>query len=282
MSDVTPSDDTPADGGIRDPLPDPVVPPEAYSEEYYRQACAGFAEWSASEGANVASIYPGVLHLARFRPGEVLVDIGTGRGELLAVAVEQGAERAIGVEYAPAAVALAQQTLDVHGVTARAEVIQADARSIPVEGGVADVVTMIDVVEHLTDDELRRSLEEAKRLLKPGGRIFVHTMPNRIVYDVTYRLQRSLWPGRRKRWPSDPRVNEYEHLMHVNEQTLGSLKRYLDSAGYDEVRCYLGRWIHTTFVPDERAKRLYHRLARYGPTKRFGIADLFGEGRKPA
>src|SRR5262245_45635238 len=89
--------DDPAAAGAHEPLPEPVVPPDIYDEDYYRHRCAGYDEWNESEGANVAPLYSGVLHLARFRPGELLVDIGTGRGELLAVAVEQGADRAIGI-----------------------------------------------------------------------------------------------------------------------------------------------------------------------------------------
>jgi len=262
-------------------LPRPVVPPDVYDEEYYLKACAGYAEWAASEGTEVASIYPGVLHLAKLRPGETLVDIGTGRGELLAVAVREGARRAIGVEYASAAAALARRTLAAHGVADKAEVIEADARSIPVDDRTADLVTMIDVVEHLAHDELSHSLREALRILKPGGRIFVHTFPSRTLYNVTYRLQRLLVPGRRKRWPADPRINEYEHLMHVNEQTLRSLRRYLRDAGFAHARSRVGRWTYTDFVPDERAKRLYRRLTAFPLTKRFGIADLFAEGIRP-
>jgi SAM-dependent methyltransferase len=260
-------------------LPEPVVPPDVYTEEYFRRCCAGSAEWNASEGAEVASIYAGILHLARFRPDEVVVDIGTGRGELLAVAVEKGARRAIGVEYSPAAVALAEQTLDVHGVRERAEVMLADARSVPVETGTADLVTLADVVEHLAHDELKASLREALRILKPGGRLFIHTMPSRTLYEVTYKWQRRLVPGRARRWPADPR-NEFEATMHVNEQSLGSLKRYLASAGYENVRVNVGRMIYTDFVPDEKARRLYRILARLPVLNRFGIADLFAEGTK--
>jgi cyclopropane fatty-acyl-phospholipid synthase-like methyltransferase len=261
-------------------LPEPVVSPDVYTETYFRECCAGSAEWNSSQGAEVASIYPGILHLARFRPGEVLVDLGTGRGELLAVAVEQGAERAIGVEYSAAAVALAEQTLDVHGVREKAEVLQADARSVPIDSGFADLVTMVDVVEHLAHEELGATLREALRILKPGGRLFVHTMPNRTVYEVTYKWHRRIAGGRRRHWPADPRIHELEAVMHVNEQTLGSLKRYVKAAGFHDVRVRLGRMIYTDFVPDEKAKRLYHRLARLPILDRFGIADLFAEGTK--
>src|SRR4051794_32370941 len=73
---------TPAGDDTSD-LPDPVVSPDAYDEHYYRNWCAGYEEWSSSDGAEVADLYPGSLRRAGLRPGDVLVDIGTGRGELL-------------------------------------------------------------------------------------------------------------------------------------------------------------------------------------------------------
>ena len=261
------------------PLAEPTVSPAVYDEDYYTNWCAGFEEWTASDGAVVAGIYPGVLKLAHFEPGSVVVDIGAGRGELVAVAAELGAQRAIGVEYSPVAVEMAQKTLERHGVTDRAEVVLADARHMPVDDGVADLVTLVDVVEHLSPEELHQSLREAHRVLKPGGRVFAHTMPNRAVYEVTYRLQRLLRPGRRRQWPADPR-KELERQMHVNEQTLGSLKRSFTAAGFASVDVHLGQWVYTDFVPDERSRRLYDRLARHRLTARFGIGDLFAEATR--
>lgn len=261
-------------------LPDPVVPPDAYTEDYYTHWCAGYEEWTSSGGAKFAGIYPGVLAQAKFKPGVVLVDVGTGRGEMLAVAVENGATRAIGIEYAPTAVEMARKTLEVHGVADRAEVHLADARRIPVDDDTADLVTMVDVVEHLSREELDRSLLEVKRILKPGGRVIIHTMPNRTVYDVTYKWQRLLVPGRRKKWPDDPRLYDLEREMHINEQTVTSLRGYMKRAGFSPMRVWLGHWVYTDFVPDERARRLYTLLAAFPPTRRLGISDLFAEGTK--
>lgn len=258
-------------------LPDPAVAASAYTEDYYREWCAGYEEWVGSGGREVAGIYPGFLVRAGLQPGEVVVDLGTGRGELLAVAIEMGASFAHGVEYSPDAVAMAHTTLAAHGVTDRAEVLLADARSIPLGDGVADLVCMVDVVEHLTPEELSLALGEAHRLLRPGGRVVAHTMPNRLVYDVTYRLQR-LRPGRRD-WPRDPRV-ELERVMHVNEQTARSLRRAFVAAGFDTAVA-LGEWIHTEHVPDARAKRTYRILARLGPLAHLGVADLWAVGTRP-
>lgn len=259
-------------------LPDPVVPADAYDEAYYLEWNMGYEEWKADPGAPIHGTYAYALQRAGLAPGEVLVDIGTGRGELLALAMQQGAARAVGLEYSEAAVALAHRTLDAHHVSA--EVLLADARAIPMADGVADLVTLLDVVEHLSPEELHRALCEARRILRPGGRIVAHTFPNRLIYDVTYRVQRLLVPGRARRWPREPR-GELEAMMHVNEQTRRSLARALKAAGFTEVRVVHGEFIHDQIVPlaDARARTLVHRLAAHRPTRALGRADLWARGR---
>ncbi len=81
-------------GAVNKPLPPPEVPADVYDERYYLEACAGYEEWRESGGEGEAGVYPGTLAKAGLRPGERLVDLGTGRGELLASAVEgRGGER---------------------------------------------------------------------------------------------------------------------------------------------------------------------------------------------
>lgn len=258
-------------------VPDPTVPARTYDEAYYRESCAGFAEWVASEGRHTSGIYPGVLRRAQMEAGEIVVDLGTGRGELVAVAVAMGAGHAYGIEYSMDAVRLAQQTLKEHGVQDRAEVVLADTRSPVLPSSCADLVTMIDVVEHLAPDELHATLREAHRLLKPWGRIVAHTAPNRLAYNVTYRVLR--WTVGIGRWPRDPR-GEREKVMHINEQSLRSLKRAFVAAGF-HVEVSLGEWIHTGMVPNARAARVYHALGRVRLLARSGVFDLWAFGREP-
>lgn len=260
-------------------LTPPAVAPGVYDERYYRSGCIGSPQWEESQGSEMSGFYAGCLERAGFESGGVVVDVGTGRGELLAAAVERGARRAIGLDYSPDGVELARETLAARGVGDRAEVLLADARRIPVDDGVADLVTMLDVVEHLSEQELDASLTETLRILAPGGALFIHTLPARTVYDVTYRLQRGLVPGRRRRWPADPR-NDYERQMHVGEQTLGSLRRALRRARFTDLDVRPGEWVHTEFVPDEGARKLYWRLAKRRMTARFGAADIWAHARK--
>jgi ubiquinone/menaquinone biosynthesis C-methylase UbiE len=255
-------------------LEPPRVSPEEYDEDYYRTACAGHDEWVQSGGAGQAGLYKGVLRRARLTEGMTVCDIGAGRGELVALAVEHGAKWAVGVEYSPAAAALAAQSIAQRDVESRAAVVLADARRLPLPDTCTDLVFMIDVIEHLAPTELAATFGEAHRVLRPGGRLFAHTFPTRTIYDVTYRGLRALARLRGRHWPADPR-NDYEHRMHVNEQTRTALRRSLRVAGFAAPDVRFGQWVHTDFVPSPRGRSTYERMARHRMTAPLAVADLW-------
>ncbi|HVW81502.1 MAG TPA: methyltransferase domain-containing protein [Mycobacteriales bacterium] len=252
----------------------PTVSPDEYDEDYYRTACAGHDEWVSSAGAGQAGLYKGILKRCGISAGMTVCDIGAGRGELVALAAEHGARWAIGVEYSPAAAGMAAQSMAQREVASRATVVLADARRLPLPDGCVDLVFMIDVIEHLSPAELAATFAEAHRVLRPGGRLFAHTFPTRTIYDVTYRGMRAVAGLRGHHWPADPR-NDYEHRMHVNEQTRSGLRRSLRTAGFRSPDVRFGQWVHTDFVPSPRGKDLYHRLARHRLTAPLAVADLW-------
>lgn len=130
-------------------LPDPIVPQDVYTEEYFRRGCMGAERWKATQGAALDPLHPGYAHVAGIAPGEVVVD-----------------------------------------------------------------------------------------------------------------------------WPADPR-GAYEQAMHVNEMTVTSLRRALRQAGFADPEVWLGEWMYVDFVPEERAKLTYHRLAKRRLTARLGRGDLW-------
>lgn len=256
-------------------LTDPTVDPSVYDREYYLTACGDYKKWAATGGREFGRSYEHMLTLAGFKTGESVLDLGTGRGEVVRVAIEQGAAEAVGIDYSDASIELARQTLSSAGMD-DVELIQADARRLPFRDGRFDLVMALDVVEHMSETELDDALNEVRRVLAPGGRIFVHTMPSRLIYDVSYRLLRTLRPD----WPDDPRV-DYERAMHVTEHSIGTIKRAMRRSGFEQVRAWPGRFVYTDFLPSARAQHLFRRLAPVPGIRRFVVADLFSEGFRP-
>ena len=83
-------------------------------------------------------------------------------------------------------------------------------------------------------------LSELRRVLKPGGRLVLHTAPNRLFLDVTWPLLRR---PMRLRWPGtvatlDSWIAESKRF-HFNEQTLHGLRRDLRRVGFDDPRVWI-------------------------------------------
>jgi 2-polyprenyl-6-hydroxyphenyl methylase/3-demethylubiquinone-9 3-methyltransferase len=100
--------------------------------------------------------------------GRVVVDLGCGGG-LLAVPLAQRGARVLGVDVARTALHAARRQAAPRLLTAAG-----DLCAPPVGDGVADVVLLADVVEHVA--EPARAVAAAARLLRPGGRLFVNTI----------------------------------------------------------------------------------------------------------
>ncbi len=100
---------------------------------------------------------------------ELLVDLGTGTGRMLEIFAAQ-CNRAIGFDISPEMLTIARSKLDNAGFE-NCQVRQGDCANVPLEDGVADIVILHQVL-HFLDDPLQ-ALNEAGRLLKPGGSVLI-------------------------------------------------------------------------------------------------------------
>ena len=106
----------------------------------------------------------------RRRPG-LVVDVGCGDAALTHLIAESTPGSVVGIEPEPAGVEFAQATLRRAG--SRAEVVQGRGEDLPFADGEASMVVMCEVVEHI--DPVEPLLEEAARILAPGGVLLVST-----------------------------------------------------------------------------------------------------------
>lgn len=146
----------------------------AIRDERSRQATAYFdtraEQWDAIRALHIAE--PKVEHavdeLLFGRPLGTLVDIGTGTGRMLELLGDR-AEHAIGVDRSPEMLRLARAKLA--GSDVAADLRQGDMDALPLANETADCVVLHHLLHfaHTPD----RTVREAARLLRPGGRLLV-------------------------------------------------------------------------------------------------------------
>ena len=138
--------------------------------EQVKQAMPHTAAMEHAIGAGFDQIGPILVALLRrygLRPGDHLVDVGCGSGRLAKPLAAYLTGGYLGIDLVPDLVAHARQV--TQRPDWRFEVI--DHIEIPEADTTADMVCFFSVMTHLLHEQSFWYLEEAKRVLKPGGRI---------------------------------------------------------------------------------------------------------------
>lgn len=146
-------------------FPDPMPVPSQIAE-HYGDAEKYFAEHALEDKVAAHDNVLRSIEQLVARPGRLL-DIGTGRGEMLKAATGRG-WKAVGLE--PSCV-FARFAREYSG----AEVVEAMLEDRPFESDSFDVVTMGAVLEHVFDPV--QVLTEINRVLRPGGVLWLD-VPN--------------------------------------------------------------------------------------------------------
>jgi SAM-dependent methyltransferase len=147
-----------------------------------------------------------------------IVDVGAGTGTL-AIALAEAAPKArvVGVDPDPEILEIARAKPGAD----RVEFEEALAQELPLEDGAAERVVMSLMLHHLEPDAKRSALAEARRILRPGGRLHVADF------------------GR----ASDPlaragflAVQLADGFSNTRDHATGRLPELIRSAGFDEPR----------------------------------------------
>ena len=112
---------------------------------------------------------------AAVRPGDVVLDIGTGSGVLAVALARAGARRVYAVEASDIAAAAAR-VFEANGVNDRVTLVPGWSRQIELPERADLLVAEVIGNEPLEEEILETTLDARRRLLKPGARLVPHAL----------------------------------------------------------------------------------------------------------
>src|SRR6516164_122554 len=112
---------------------------------------------------------------AAVRPGDVVLDIGTGSGVLAVALARAGAGRVYAVEASDIA-AVARRVFEANGVNDRVTLVPGWSRQIELPERADLLVAEVIGNEPLEEEILETTLDARRRLLKPGARLVPHAL----------------------------------------------------------------------------------------------------------
>lgn len=241
--------------------PDPMPVPSAEQRELNYGDPAAYFPNPVSEAR--LSFYAGVLR-DMASAGAVrgrLLDVGCGRGEMLQVSSAAGWE-AVGLEPSRKFADEAKRRFE-------GQVLNAELATAGLAEESFDAITLISVIQHC--QEPRAVLAAARRLLKPGGILFIETMnhdsPVYLVPDLCARLR-----GGTLTTHLSPTFPSFE----LHGFSTRPLKLMLSAAGLEPVAFETAGGISRTLVSPRGLK---DRVLRFGLNALMFGAKMAGRGQ---
>ena len=138
------------------------------ASRYFRDNAA---RWEELRSLHVREedVEEGMLRLAGPEPCRLHVDLGTGTGSVLRYFAPLAAQ-SIGIDQSLDMLAMARVNLAKAGL-GNVQIRHGDIYALPFSDGYADFITIHQVLHYL--DDPARALDEAARILAPGGRLLV-------------------------------------------------------------------------------------------------------------
>jgi cyclopropane-fatty-acyl-phospholipid synthase len=158
-------------------------------------SCAIFGDEHDSLETAQARKHELICAKLRLRPGQRLLDVGCGWGQMLIHAAEHHGVTGVGITISPQQAELAAKRVAHAGLGDRIEIRLQDYRDV--SDGPFDAISSIGMFEHVGRAGLERYARTLSRLVVPGGSILNHAIGRPVLFD--HEEPRSRWRAARRR-----------------------------------------------------------------------------------
>jgi O-methyltransferase domain/Dimerisation domain len=189
--------------------------------EYYAREPDVFEQFNEGMAELTRQAAPAITMAYDFAGRGYIVDVGAGRGHLMAAILKQDPQlRGVIVEL-PSLLEGARQVLDAAGVAARCEIVAGDYFASVPRGG--DVYILKSIIHGMNEENALRVLRNCRRSIADGGRLLV--------------IQVIVPPGNA---PARIKMNDILHLVEGGgqERTEAGYRALFDAAGFKLVKIY--------------------------------------------
>jgi SAM-dependent methyltransferase len=217
-----------------------ATPPKYYDRNYYLWSKSRFADFDNFLKKNILNrIYrQAIVYIPKGTQGPFL-DVGCGRGEIALYLGRMGA-KVYGIDYSEAAIKICRHNLNKEkkSIQKLVNFRKADCTSLPFPADTFGCIFLLDVVEHITPEQLNTSLAQVNRVLKTGGLLIIHTNNKffdkltRIFIIASLRGLRVFLKAKEILSDTEYMTDPYEHL-HINYLSADQLNHYLNKAGFE-------------------------------------------------
>jgi len=153
------------------------------------------------------------LRKVRLKPGETLLDIGSGWGALIMRAGENYGVRALGITLSEQQYGYTCPEIHVRDLEDKVDVRLIDYQTLAKSGQRFDKIVSVGMMEHVGKAHLSEYAQSVKTLLKPGGLALLHFITSPKEGPFCAWMDRDIFPG--AYLPTVP-----EALQHFYSQNL--------------------------------------------------------------
>lgn len=166
------------------------------------------------------------------KTGQKVLDVGCGNGIVYEFLAPKSIDY-VGVDFSRPLLKIARQRARRANGASQYRFVFGEATALPIKNGVFDWVFALAVYHHLPTPALRQSaVEEAWRVLKPGGRLVLsgwnlRAMENVLKYKLRKNQREALIPWR----ASGRRFDRYVHIF-----TAAEIRLMLKKTGFRKIK----------------------------------------------